>query len=77
MPRSKDRPHYHSRDPRQLSLPVALPGQKPPTGPRTVDTPFGTPPLGTSAKRSGKKTPPPMWDHSVPPPRKESDYYWE
>jgi hypothetical protein len=41
---------YRSRDRRQLTLPVFMPLQGPPQGPRTIATPWGTPPPVRAAK---------------------------
>jgi hypothetical protein len=51
---------YRSRDPRQLVLPVPLPLQGPPQGPRTLATPWGTPAPVRSPRRH------PAFDREVP-----------
>jgi hypothetical protein len=49
---------YYSRDRRQLGLPLLLPLQGPPSGPRTLATPWGTPaPVRPAAPRNREPAP--------------------
>ena len=66
--KSSLRQPYYSRDRRQLTPPVFLPLQSPPSGPRTVETSWGTPP---PVRRKGPTKPQlpvrhPAFDPEIP-----------